>query len=141
MPTYKVRSKINETFVLKIFLVAPSVNKIVRWKVTSLPKVSSRVANPPGFTRRLRVLFRNFQSTTLCVLIFLAKQQQFQCISVSLSAGLKDPYVIYDLNNQSCMYKDAICLFFRGTLHFLELPKTYPVNEIEILVSFYLKDS
>ena len=33
---YKVRSKINETFVIKIFLVAPSVNEIVRWKVICL---------------------------------------------------------------------------------------------------------
>ena len=34
---YKVRSKINETFVIKIFLVAPSVNKVLRWKVICLP--------------------------------------------------------------------------------------------------------
>ena len=32
-----VRSKINETFVIKIFLVAPSVNEVVRWKVIYLP--------------------------------------------------------------------------------------------------------
>ena len=34
---YKVRSKINETFVIKNFLVAPSVNVVVRWKVICLP--------------------------------------------------------------------------------------------------------
>ena len=34
---YKVRSKINETFVINIFLVAPSVNEVVRWKVICLP--------------------------------------------------------------------------------------------------------
>ena len=33
---YKVRSKINETFVIKIFWVAPSVNEVVRWKVICL---------------------------------------------------------------------------------------------------------
>ena len=34
---YKVRSKINETFIIKIFLVAPSVNLVVCWKVICLP--------------------------------------------------------------------------------------------------------